>query len=180
MNSRSGKAGPPAQGWRFRTGLSLFVLGGVSPVFVPLAAAMDISPEWKTVVSGLLVLGIPELLWLAAAAIMGKSGFDYLKGKAFGFLRRYAPADIVSPTRYRVGLALFLLPLLWGWLTPYVSGMIAVYEQHRFAMAFAGDVMLLTSLFVLGGEFWDKLRALFSHSARASFATSSGEPGAVT
>ncbi len=179
MNSRSGKADPPAQGWRFRTGLSLFVLGGISPVFVPLAAAMHISPEWKTIVSGLLVLGIPELLWLAAATIMGKSGFDYLKGKAFGFLRRYAPADVVSPTRYRVGLALFLMPLLWGWLTPYASGMTAVFEPYRFTMAVAGDVMLLTSLFVLGGEFWDKLRALFSHSAKASFAGSPGAPGAA-
>ena len=31
------------------------------------------------------------------------------------------------------------------------------------------DVMLLTSLFVLGGEFWDKLRALFVHESRAEF-----------
>jgi hypothetical protein len=29
--------------------------------------------------------------------------------------------------------------------------------------------MLLASLFVLGGEFWDKLRALFVHGARAAF-----------
>jgi hypothetical protein len=30
-----------------------------------------------------------------------------------------------------------------------------------------GDVLLVSSLFVLGGEFWDKLRALFVHDARA-------------
>jgi hypothetical protein len=30
-----------------------------------------------------------------------------------------------------------------------------------------GDAMMLVSLFVLGGEFWDKLRALFVHRARA-------------
>jgi hypothetical protein len=29
--------------------------------------------------------------------------------------------------------------------------------------------VLLISLFVLGGDFWDKLRALFVHSARAVF-----------
>jgi hypothetical protein len=28
---------------------------------------------------------------------------------------------------------------------------------------------LLISLFVLGGDFWDKLRALFVHGARAVF-----------
>jgi len=29
--------------------------------------------------------------------------------------------------------------------------------------------MFLTSLFVLGGDFWDKLRALFVRRARAAF-----------
>ena len=32
-----------------------------------------------------------------------------------------------------------------------------------------GDLLLLTSLFVLGGDFWDKLRALFFHQAKAVF-----------
>jgi hypothetical protein len=36
-----------------------------------------------------------------------------------------------------------------------------------------GDVMFVASLFVLGGDFWDKIRALFSHSARVQF---SGRP----
>ena len=29
--------------------------------------------------------------------------------------------------------------------------------------------MLIVSVFVLGGDFWDKLRALFVHGARAVF-----------
>jgi hypothetical protein len=28
-----------------------------------------------------------------------------------------------------------------------------------------GDVLLLVSLFLLGGGFWDKLRSLFTHDA---------------
>jgi hypothetical protein len=28
------------------------------------------------------------------------------------------------------------------------------------------DLITLTSLFVLGGDFWDKVRALFLHDAR--------------
>lgn len=31
------------------------------------------------------------------------------------------------------------------------------------------DALLLISLFVLGGEFWDKLRALFIHQAKVRF-----------
>jgi hypothetical protein len=29
-----------------------------------------------------------------------------------------------------------------------------------------GDLLLISSLFVLGGDFWDKLRALFVHGAK--------------
>jgi hypothetical protein len=33
------------------------------------------------------------------------------------------------------------------------------------------DLVTLVSLFVLGGDFWDKVRALFLHDARAVFAS---------
>jgi hypothetical protein len=35
--------------------------------------------------------------------------------------------------------------------------------------ALAGDLLLLTGLVLLGGDFWDKLRALFIHGAKATF-----------
>ena len=40
-----------------------------------------------------------------------------------------------------------------------------------------GDVVFFSSLFVLGGDFWDKLRALFVHGARAVFPAISGGNG---
>jgi hypothetical protein len=41
----------------------------------------------------------------------------------------------------------------------------STYETHRFIVSLIGDLMFVASLFVLGGDFWDKLRALFIHSA---------------
>ncbi len=35
--------------------------------------------------------------------------------------------------------------------------------------AVGGDLLLLSSLFVLGGNFWDKVRALFLYDAEAHF-----------
>jgi hypothetical protein len=32
-----------------------------------------------------------------------------------------------------------------------------------------GDLMFVASFFVLGGDFWDKLRALFIQGAKAQF-----------
>ena len=159
---------PPPKG-RLLFGGAVFVIGLLCPLLVPLVVATDLSTEWKTVLSGLLLLGIPELFMLAAAAILGKAGFDYLKGKLWSFLRDYAPRDTVSHTRYRIGLAMFLLPLIFGWLTPYVLPVIPDFETHRIAYGVPGDLLLLASLFVLGGDFWDKLRALFVRDAKARF-----------
>jgi hypothetical protein len=38
----------------------------------------------------------------------------------------------------------------------------------------AADLVFVASFFVLGGEFWEKLRALFVHGARAVFASTDG------
>jgi hypothetical protein len=116
--------------------------------------------------SGLLMLGIPELLWVAAAAIMGKSGFNYIKGKFWGFFKRMAPPDDVSAGRYRVGLIMFSLPILFGWIGPYGLCWIPGYENYRLAANLIGDILLISSLFVLGGDFWDKLRGLFIYNAK--------------
>ena len=158
-----------ASGWRFKTGVALFVLGLICPVFVPLVVATDLPASWKAILSGALALGIPEVLWLAAVAIMGKTGFDYLKQRVFGFLKRHAPPEQVSRTRYRIGLVLFLVPVMLGFAQPYASTVFEQLAEYRVQVGVAGDVLLLVSLFVLGGEFWDKVRALFVHGACVEF-----------
>ena len=107
--------------------------------------------------------------WEGRVAPMGKAGFDYIKARVFGFFKRHAVPRTVSRTRYRIGLALFLLPVLFGWLAPYGPGAIPGYESQRLAVSLAGDLLLLVSLFVLGGDFWDKLRALFIYEAKVRF-----------
>lgn len=157
----------PPPGWRFNLGLFFFILGWVCPLFIPLVASTKLPVAWKATISGLLGLGIPEFLWVAAAAIMGKSGFNYLKMRFIGFFKKYAPPDTVSRTRYRIGLVMFTAPILFGWLGPYIQQWIPGYENHRFIVNVMGDLIFISSLFVLGGDFWDKLRSLFVYDARA-------------
>jgi hypothetical protein len=167
-------------GARFGLGIGLFVLGLVCPVLVPLATRSALSAGWKTALSGLLVIGIPEVLWMAAAAVLGREGFDYVKSRTLGALRRHALPKRVSRGRYRLGLLLFAIPLLFGWLAPYAPERIPGYETHRLAANLTGDALLLVSLFVLGGEFWDKLRALFLHEAEAVLPQTCGALGGHT
>lgn len=148
---------------RLVAGGSVFVAGQLAPLLIPLVTRSELSTGLKTTISGFLLLGIPELAILIAVAILGKAGYVYLKKQILRFIRRHAIPTEVSRTRYRIGLILFLIPILWGWASPYVHGFLPSSEENRLLYAIAGDGLLLVSLFVLGGEFWEKLRLLFVH-----------------
>lgn len=124
----------------------------------------------KAVLLGLLWAGIPYLTVLLAIAILGKQGYAFLKQRIFGVLRHLGPPKTVGRTRYGVGLILFVLPLVFGVAEPYLVRFLVGQYENWFVFAVAGDVVLLISLFVLGGDFWDKIRALFFHEARVQFA----------
>lgn len=104
-----------------------------------------------------------------AVAILGKQGFAYLQARLFGLLRRIEPPDTVSRARYRIGVVMFVLPLLLAWLSVDIAHLIPGFAEHPVAFAVGGDVMFLASLFVLGGDFRDKIRALFAYGASARF-----------
>jgi len=65
---------------------------------------------------------------------------------------------------------MFILPILFGWLVPYAPHFVPGYEAHRLFINLAADLMLVISVFILGGDFWDKVRALFIHQARVQVA----------
>jgi hypothetical protein len=157
------------KGRLFWGGAIIFV-GFLSPLLIPLVANLDIPDGWKVTLSGFLLAGIPEIFALVGVAIMGQSGYDYLKKQFLNILRRYGPAERVGIARHRVGICMFVLPLLIGLLSPYVGDALPWYAEHKLQIAIAFDLVFLSSLFVLGGEFWDKLRGLFSHKANVVLA----------
>jgi hypothetical protein len=153
--------------WRLRLGLAIFIIGFASPLLIPVITATDLTSGWKTAISGVLALGIPEVFTIMAIAIMGKAGFNAIKIRFFSFIKKHGPADRVSKSRYRVGLVMFALPLLIGAAGPYMIHNIPSYQTHQLSIGIVGDLLLVSSLLVLGGEFWDKIRALFVHDAVA-------------
>lgn len=72
-------------------------------------------------------------------------------------------------------LVMFVVPILLAWGTPYLA---AVTSETfvRTPHAIAGDVVFLASFFVLGGDFWDKIRSLFVRRAVAGFPRPVGAP----
>ena len=156
----------PQFDWRLKLGIVLLVLSIILPlVGLPLLASMDLSATMTTSVSGgLLVAG--ELLGVTAIAVMGKEGYLFIKERLFGFFKQYGPSNEVSKTRYRIGLLMFFLPLLFGWASPYLIPLITDQGQLPLAYAVLGDILFLVSFFVLGGDFWDKIAALFKQKVK--------------
>ncbi len=153
--------------WRFRVGLSLFVFGFAVPLLIPLVLTSDLPPGWKAVLSGFLGLGAPEFFMLVAAVVLGREGFNYLKKRSCSLLKRYALPKSVGRTRHHIGIALFVLAVISGWLSPYLSLFIPLFQRNQLLIGVAGDLIFLVSLFVLGGDFWDKLKALFIFESKA-------------
>ena len=160
---------PRVEDWRLKLGAVMFGLSILLPIAgVPLVALFDLSTGMNATITGGLLVSA-EVMGLAAVAVMGKSGYAYIKKRALGFLKQYGPPNKVSPLRYKIGIVMFLAPILFGWVSIYTARWVPGFENKPFFYAVGGDLMLLSSLFVLGGDFWDKIRSLFIHDAEVLF-----------
>ena len=141
-------------------------------MLIPIVTSTNWSIGVKTTVSGLLALGIPEIMIFISVAVLGKAGYNLMKSKLSGLLR-FAPPDEVSSARYHFGLVLFTFPLLLGWVVPYLNLVIDLASYLSIWVYLTGDLVFISSFFILGGNFWDKFRSLFIRDASVQFGSSS-------
>ena len=157
-------------GWRFGVGVALLVGGYLALGLLPVIRSADLAVGLKTILAGLIAV-TPALSKVAAIAVMGKPGFQFLQALLFRAFHRLRPVQQVSRRRYRIGLVLFLAPIVGSWLVLRAPGLLSNWS---FFWSLIGDAVLIAALFVLGGDFWDKLRALFSYDAKVSFPADAG------
>ena len=137
------------------------------PAGTLLVAAMDWPLTVKTVVSSILLLGF-EIMLIPAVALMGKDNFDRIWTGAMRLLKTLKPAGGVSTRRYFI---CWWGPTLYAWIASYAPSWLPEDYVLRVWVNLGLDAIALASLFVLGGDFWDKVRALFLHDARAVFSS---------
>lgn len=153
--------------WRMSFALALWVGGFFLPFAIPLVTALTLPVASKTALSALLVFGLPQLLTVLAIAIVGKPGFHYLMEQLFGVAKRLGPRKHVSRLRYRIGLVMLFFPLVLLFLEPYITLSLLHERLPHWTYAAINDTLFLMSFLMLGGEFWDKVKALFIYEARA-------------
>lgn len=172
MNNTPGVVEPHSAGWRFKLGIVIICLMLGSWLLVPLAAAADVSGSKIAALTGVLFIS-NKILLILAIAIMGKSGFQQLKRSLFGYVSSLAPSPEVEvgPLRHSVGIVMFFVPLISSFLGPYIDSIWPGLRPNLWQVQALGDLMLIGSFFVLGGNFWEKVRALFIRTARVSNAS---------
>jgi hypothetical protein len=158
---------PHTAGWRFKLGIAIICLMLGSWLMVPIVAAAGISGSRIAALTGVLFISNKVLL-IIVIAVMGKAGFQQLKSSVFGYVSSLAPTvdTEVGPWRHRIGVLMFCLPLISGFLEPYVDSILPGLRPNIWQLQLLGDLMLIGSFFVLGGNFWEKVRALFIRTAK--------------
>ena len=152
-------------GWRLKAGIALIALMILAWLLIPIEAALGMAGSTiAATTAGIAVTN--KVILLLAIAVVGKAGFRELKAKVF---RKLSPPAEVSPMRYRIGLVMFCFPILQGLLETWATHIAPRFVVSGLWVDIAMDGMMAASLFVLGGNFWDKLRALFVIDARATF-----------
>jgi len=147
-------------------GVVILVIGFLGPLLIPFVVKSNLSSTTKSILSGLLAFGIPELFMLIAVAIMGKPGYLHIKGISLKYLRKLAPSGEVSRSQYRLGLVFFSAPLIFGFLLPYLGYYFNFFKAIPLWFHSLWDMTFIIGIFILGGDFWDKLSGLFQYNTK--------------
>ena len=167
MNQSIATVGAPApSAWRLRIALLFFVVGVLAPVLGLLSRWLNVSEGPDRVLSRLLLFGVPQIMLVGVIAAAGRQGLAQMSASLAGQRAAAALLKSVGRARYLVGLLLSMVPVLFGLLEPVLARHVPAVALHRVAIGALCDLVLLIGLLVLGGEFWDKVHALFVHDAK--------------
>lgn len=153
-----------ARGWKFYLGLSLFIYSCATFGIAALVPFLFSPAVAASLVTCVVISG--EVGFWASAALLGRPFVDALKSKlASVFMRRQAVAPRhISRPRHVFGLILFSLSFITYYVAmaiPFLAGSKSTELTAIVVVAITGELLFVSSLFVLGGEFWGRIKALY-------------------
>lgn len=150
--------------WKYRIGIGLVSFNVLSYLVIALLPLLGVSGGTLATVSGGLVVAA-EAAFLGAVALLGKEFFEKIKARVKSWFARPAtPPRAVSRSRHRAGMIVLLSSVL-----PYFAAeallFLGVPRSHHSAwivgLLLLSDLLFIAGLFILGGEFWERLKKLF-------------------
>lgn len=159
---------PENPGFRFYLGLTIFITSFFMLPIGFLLKGFVVSHFWKAFILTCFWVSAP-LMKFSSIAILGNASYLWIKYQMNHVYHRITKPHDVSKFRYNIGLFLFVLPFIPNYIISYTPHLLPASMTVHYIIIITADVIFLISLFILGGDFWDKLRALFVYSAKAKF-----------
>lgn len=157
--------------WKFYLGIVLFIYCWLPYIFVfAILPFLNLTTvQALSLSSGLLISS--EVAFVISIALLGKEFLQLVKSKIKGIFFTKSGAYKSKPigkTRFRIGIIIFLISMI----VPTLGLEIVFYNNWEEAIGLESflyiliffDVLFIISLFILGFEFIDKVRRLFTYS----------------
>ena len=153
--------------WKYYLGISLLIYS-----FIPYGVAALVLPflpisHTRAASIGVVIIASAEASFFCSVALLGRPFLQLIKSNIKGFLFRkkdVRPAGIIGKGQHYFGVVLLLLSFLPYFITEGVLVFGHPEGQSIKALILVmlgGDALFMISLFILGGDFWDRLKRLF-------------------
>lgn len=154
--------------WKYYLGILLFILSFVPYVIVfCIMPFLSLSAAQYLAASSILLISA-EGIFVLSVMLLGKTIIDAIKAAIKTiFKSAFTQHKPISYSRYIIGLVMFFASLIYPTL---VIELILFFDKaaevgkfNMMLILFSGDVIFITSFFVLGGEFIAKLKLAFKY-----------------
>ena len=167
--------------WRYKIGIALIIFGHLCLAVGLLLPLLGLVPKGGAGIVGAL-LGGGEVISMISIAFLGLQGFKAIKSKIFGVVTAGFDGPI-GRVRHAVGITLFVSSFLTNYVILFYAwtAFRTVTVEEPFPLiwdldygqqatlvhwlAIWGEVSFLASIYVLGGVWWGRFRALFTRDA---------------
>jgi hypothetical protein len=155
----------PKKDWRFYAGMVAMALAVIMPLCALVVPVLGLSTAQSALLAGVLLAGGPEVLCILAVALLGKDTFRYFTHRVTTALRRVVIDQPASKARYYAGLVVILLSWLPAYIYAYSPALMPGGDARIYLLA-AMDLAFVLSVFLMGGEFWEKVRRIFVYEGK--------------
>ena len=151
------------KGWKYYLGLSLFIYSFLPFSIVAVLPFMGMTFA-QLGIFAVIFLASGEIALLCAAALLGKEFLGAMKKRIMALFKRTHEPKPVTRAMHRFGVTLLIASTL-----PYYAVLVyLLFFPHRESeinflawVMTVGEAAFVAGLFILGGQFWDRLQHLF-------------------
>jgi len=141
------------------------ILAVICPFFAFIVPLFDFDSKTRAFLITFFLIGAPELFLFLGAILAGKEAVEFIKKVIRKILKRESPIRKISNARYGIGLWMLFGSIAINWGLSYLFLNIKLSPDSSVELLITAilDIITITSFFVLGGQFWEKLKRLFKY-----------------